>query len=243
MSFALDNNVALPVHISVSAEVNGQDYIALALTKPIGEQEMFPKTTSSVWRVIFEYVQPLRLTEIKFHNVSASEITTRNLRFLAQPGQSYSIFFDADRHVNYKTLEAGNLFSKEGVVAMNASSPMPNPAYKPSDTDFDGRPDMEDNCVSISNYDQADGDINGRGDACEDYDRDGVLGGKDNCPNTPNVVQQDTDADGVGDICDNLDNRITERMPWLPWVGIGIAGFVLAVLFVLTLRHKEETPI
>jgi hypothetical protein len=94
--------------------------------------------------------------------------------------------------------------------------------------------------VSIANSDQKDEDENGRGDACEDYDRDGVLNANDNCRDIPNVYQQDVEKDGIGDACDSKDNRITERMPWLPWVGIGIAGLVIFGLFAITIKHKKE---
>ena len=241
LSFALDNYVALPARVSVSAEVNGQDYIVLALTRPLGEQEIFPKTTSAVWRVVFEYVQPLRITEMKFHNVSADQIITRSLRFLAQPGQTYQIYFDADRHIQFTTKEKGNLSSNQGVIFASASLPISNPVYKPADADKDARPDMEDNCISVSNYDQADEDQNGRGDACEDYDRDGILQAEDNCPDVPNRNQEDTDRDGAGDNCDDSDNRLTEKMPWLPWAGIGVAGVVLLGLFIIALKHKNTT--
>lgn len=60
-----------------------------------------------------------------------------------------------------------------------------------TDTDDDGVPDIQDNCLNTPNPDQTDADSDGVGDVC------------DNCPNTANADQHDADADGVGDVCDN----------------------------------------
>ncbi len=49
---------------------------------------------------------------------------------------------------------------------------------------------MCDNCPDSTNNDQADGDLDGVGDAC------------DNCPEDYNPGQADTDGDGIGDACD-----------------------------------------
>lgn len=52
---------------------------------------------------------------------------------------------------------------------------------------------VSDNCPDVDNPDQADFDIDGIGDACDDDDdNDGVLDINDNCPNTPLTDKVDT---------------------------------------------------
>lgn len=240
LSFALDNYVALPQTISIQADTTSGPYTVLASTRLYQTNVTFPKTTSAVWHVAFDYVQPLRITEMKFNESSPGTLVSRGVRFLAQQGQSYQIYFNADRYVKPVQKEAGDLVSNKGVVAFSGSNPIINPSYTPVDSDGDGIPDLTDNCVSVANPDQKDSDGNGRGDACEDYDREGIVNAQDNCPEMPNQEQIDTDNDGIGDSCDNFDNRITERMPWLPWAGVGVAGVVLLGLFVLAFRYKKD---
>jgi uncharacterized repeat protein (TIGR01451 family) len=80
--------------------------------------------------------------------------------------------------------------------------------------DDDGVPDLEDNCPSVSNADQADADGDGIGDVCDncpvvantdqlDSDNDGFADACDNCPEIANADQADADGDGVGNACDN----------------------------------------
>ncbi len=83
----------------------------------------------------------------------------------------------------------------------------PNDAQ--NDVDSDGVCGDEDNCPADANADQADGDDDGLGDACDrcpqggaDPDGDGICGDDDNCPLIPNPEQQDSDDDGVGDACE-----------------------------------------
>ena len=72
------------------------------------------------------------------------------------------------------------------------------------DTDGDGIVDTADNCPAIINPDQADNDLDGTGDPCDDDDdNDLVPDLADNCIFTDNPGQEDTDGDGTGDACDN----------------------------------------
>lgn len=73
------------------------------------------------------------------------------------------------------------------------------------DTDGDGKPDFQDNCVNTSNADQKNNDKDAQGDACDpDDDNDGVLDTVDNCPFKANADQADTDGNGAGDACDPI---------------------------------------
>jgi len=76
------------------------------------------------------------------------------------------------------------------------------------DIDADGVPDPDDNCPDVLNPDQADLDMDGKGDLCDDdTDGDGVPNGGDNCPLVENPDQADQDKDGKGDACDDdIDN-------------------------------------
>lgn len=83
------------------------------------------------------------------------------------------------------------------------------------DSDFDGAgdpgyPDDEcpdDNCPDVVNYNQADTDNDGLGDAC------------DNCPEVVNPEQQDENGDGVGDYCDGAVHIYMSECP-AAYVGV-----------------------
>ena len=237
--FALDNNVALPKTISITTQEEGKEYVVYREVPLHGGFVVFPKTKSNVWNISFNHTQPLRVSEMKINDLSQVGKLS-GLRFLAQPGSTYRVYFDADRYTASAVKESGNLTSDAGVVRYKTVDNVLNPTYKPADVDNDSMPDLTDNCVSVPNFDQKDLDGNSLGDVCEDYDRDGAINSSDNCMNIPNSAQNDTDADGVGDTCDDKDNRATEQMPWLPWAGIVLAGVVILFLFVKVLKHKNE---
>jgi hypothetical protein len=78
------------------------------------------------------------------------------------------------------------------------------------DSDGDGIIEGDDNCPANPNEDQADTDLDGIGDACNDsidIDGDEYANNLDNCPNIANVEQTDTDNDGAGNACDADDDN------------------------------------
>jgi hypothetical protein len=233
LTLLLDNNVALPSSVEIRVVVNGQERIIVANQKMNQQSIYFLKTTSDKWQITFNYSQPLRISELHLHQDNVIKSNVNVIRFLAQPGHSYRVYFNPDRPVNITVGESGNLSSAEDVLTIQPTVSRNNPNYVIADIDKDGIPDIKDNCVFVSNPDQQDLNNNGRGDVCDDFDQDGIINVQDNCPNNPNRDQIDSDGDGIGDVCDTQENRITELYPWLPWAGMGFAAIVIIVLFVL----------
>ena len=77
------------------------------------------------------------------------------------------------------------------------------------DPDGDGRTNASgDNCPATANFDQADADGDGVGDACDDdNDGDGWNDTADNCPGDANAAQANADGDEKGDVCDDDDDN------------------------------------
>lgn len=87
-----------------------------------------------------------------------------------------------------------------------------DPQCQVSDLDADGVPDMDDNCPTVTNANQADCDSDGMGDACDsnsncgtDADGDGIADDADNCVDVPNPGQEDCNSNHVGDACDAVN--------------------------------------
>jgi hypothetical protein len=237
----LDDNVALPNSIEIRALVGGQNRIVVARRIMSEQTVRFPQTISGTWTITFTFGQPLRIKELRLNQDNATKISNRAIRFLAQPNQSYRIYFDPDRTATAPVGEAGNLVSAEGVFFLSSLPSLNNPNYIIADTDKDGIPDTQDNCTSLANPDQKDINGNGRGDVCDDFDRDGIINATDNCPDNPNMDQKDADGDTIGDICDKEESRITERHNWIPWAGIGFAALVIVTLLAVTARSTRIT--
>jgi len=232
----LPRNVSLPdtVRVKGRSVSTGDDEVLLATTEMRGTHVTFPETRVSQLEVTFSFSQPLRLAELGVVTNRAER--TDSVRFLAQPDTPYTLYLDPDRSFGSVPRGGINLSNEEGVVVVEAGVLARNSQYQEAESDGDGVPDVLDNCVSVPNPDQADVDRNGRGDACDDFDRDGVTTLQDNCPNTPNRDQRDTDRDGVGDACDEEESRLTEQHPWIPWVGLSVAVLVLVGLLFMTMR-------
>jgi len=238
MQIMLDANVALPSTIEIAVKSGTEEKVVLSKTKMTGRAINFPEEISKEWIIRLTFIQPLRITEIAINQENPEQL--RSLRFLAKPNFSYIVYANPDRPTNVSTGESANLNDSKDILTLDAPTFSDNPNYFPADTDADGIKNTEDNCVSIANADQADLDGNGRGDACEDYDKDGIIGSVDNCLNDPNRLQEDTDADGIGDICDSEESRLTEKYPFLPWLGMGLAAAVIGVLFWQTAKPAKR---
>lgn len=240
ISLILAEHVALPNTIQIRANVNGERKIIVGERTLHSETVRFPEVTTRKLWIQFTHGQPLRILELKHEQKNAEQNTSAYFRFLAKPDQSYRIYYNADRTVSIDSGEAPDLSQDKGVVRIKADQEKENPLYTPSDVDGDGVPDYRDNCVQVKNPKQVDRNENGRGDACDDFDRDGIINARDNCPETPNRDQTDTDGDGIGDACDKTENRITERYPWLPWLGMGLSALIITLLFVSVLRKTNN---
>lgn len=238
-----DEYVALPTSIEIRARVNGtgaRETIVLARTRMDAETVRFPETTAARWTITLTYSQPLRITELYLLQKNAVITRAPALRFLAQPGRAYRIYFDPDRYVAPPAGEAGNLTDNRDVLRIPRRPSQKNPLYRIADGDEDGVPDVRDNCVEVPNANQEDINENERGDLCDDFDKDNILNHLDNCPDYPNRNQRDTDGDKIGDACDGMESRITEKYPWIPWAGIGAAALVLITLFAITAKSLRK---
>ena len=235
VTVSLDDHIALPHTVEVRADGK----LIVKQKRMLERHVSFQETVAQEWSFTFTYGQPLRITELGFLEDESITYTER-IRFLAQPSHAYRLYLNPDRLVQLSLGERPNLLGDTDILQIDFPSVLDNSLYVAADVDEDGVIDMHDNCVRVANPDQIDINANHKGDACEDFDKDGRSNSTDNCPNIPNRNQKDTDGDDIGDACDGEESRTTEKYPWLPWVGIGIAFFVLIILFVRTAQSPED---
>ena len=245
LALELAENVSLPNTFLINAMIGGKETFVRSGNVMVNPVTLFPETTSAVWTFELEYSQLLRITDIRFIESAKNKIPYHALRFLAYPEKEYVIYFNPDRATNIPVVgERPNLYSNDNILKIATKMNGTSSLYVKADFDQDGVVDELDNCVNIANEDQKDDDGNMRGDACDDFDRDGVVNAKDNCFEITNANQKDVDADNLGDVCDDEEGRVTERLPWLPWVGIGLALLVVVGLFILSahsmMKKKED---
>ncbi len=236
-------HVALPRRIAVYAEhEDGREEVLVAMRTLEQPLLYFPETRAKAFKVTFEYSQPLRIAEMKLLT-TRDRAVTHSFAFLAEPGESYRMYFNPDRPFTYSGPHGREPWDAERIFTVASPEVVANPTYVPADSDADGVPDHRDNCATTPNADQLDTDGNGRGDACDDFDLDGHATLRDNCPDVPNIYQTDTDGDGVGDECDDEESRLTERNPWVPWVGMGAAASLVLALFALTAYESRRRTV
>ena len=240
LTLSLERYVALPTAITLIGNVNGIQTVLVNKIRPQDYTIHFPMTTSKEWTIEMDYSQPLRIAELRFNNL-LNTVTKRGIRFIANPGSSYSIFTNPETYLGnyYDVGEAPNLANVNDIKKGGTLNFIANSQFVPSDSDSDGVIDRIDNCVMVGNTDQADINNNNVGDVCEDYDHDGVMNYVDNCPDIANYDQVDTDGDGIGDVCDYSENRITEKYPVIVWGGLGLTVLVFIILLVIAFNKNK----
>lgn len=240
LTLSLSDYVELPLSITLQALVGEKWVTVLNNVTPQSSTVNFPKTTSGFWLLSMSHNQPLRIQELTLNDLSA-QTPKAAIRFLALPNHAYQIFANPESEVSdyTNTIESPNLTNSTALISGGTVSFIQNSLFIPVDSDGDGVADFKDNCVSVVNPGQLDVNKNNIGDECDDFDGDNVIQSIDNCPSVPNTNQYDTDGDKIGDACDPDESRITERYPWIVWLGLGFATLVFVVLL-LMVAHKAR---
>ena len=247
-----DQYSMLPTDYTIETPIGGDsadwEWVVLK-TKFTNNTVRFPNTFYSYIRLTLYHIQPLRISDIKLMTdtpYSGGTETKYFARFTALPNHQYRVYRAVDKY-------ADKLFFPEiasalqtplgnSVIKLNIDN-LPintNPVSVQPDRDNDGVPNVKDNCPKMANTNQQDDNHNGVGDVCDDFDQDGVLNVADNCPQIPNALQGDVDGDKIRDVCDGVESRVSEKYPWLPWLGIIIGFIVTGGVLIVSLKKNPE---
>ena len=79
ISVILAPHVAPPVSVELRATTETGDKVIVARKNFPGQTILFPETNASVWRLTFEYAQPLRIAEITLEQKNVSYSVTKSL--------------------------------------------------------------------------------------------------------------------------------------------------------------------
>ena len=209
-----------------------------------GRSARFPMMQAKSIEIQFEYSLPIRFTEVGV-GIVTEETVRSTIRFVYQPGTTYMLYSSSTNGREDSPTPAINLFAQQKEVTVSLGDIKTNPSYTVptapvKDSDGDTILDTADNCPTQPNKDQKDGNGNGVGDVCDDYDYDGVPTYMDNCPFVENIDQKDTDRDGLGDACDQEESRFTERHVWIPWLTFSLVFLAVCGMGYEVMRKKRE---
>lgn len=254
IDLAFDQYSQKPTHYEITMPNGDGSEPIIAKTNYTTDTLRFPEETYGYITVRLYHNQPLRILEVKLMTdtpFSGGIEEKPYIRFAALSQHSYRIYTQRDHTSSdiYIPTVAYTLQNPVGnsvkTLDITNLEEVTNTAYRAPDIDNDGVPNLSDNCPKTYNPDQMDKNSNQVGDACDDFDQDGVSNSVDNCPNVPNPYQEDKDGDKIGDICDKKESRISEKYPWLPWLGIvvgfAVTGGVLAISIRQNKRNGAET--
>lgn len=236
-----------PEKFEVFTPIGDGSETIIAKTNYSSDTIRFPFDSSQGISLKLYHSQPLRISDIELMTdtpYSGGTESKSYARFTSLPNTSYRLYSSKDINSNVGILPeyapslanpVGNAVKSVGISSLVIKQ---NPDFKSPDIDLDGVPNSSDNCPKIANSDQADENVNGVGDMCDDFDQDGVYNAVDNCPVIPNQYQEDKDGDKLGDACDDKESRYSENYPWLPWLGIGIGILVTGGVLYVSIKNR-----
>ena len=232
----LDAEVIMPTYISIRAKVQGKEDFSTVSNRVDFEKIItFPKISASALELSYQTPHLFRVNEIEFIGERETENLSRVI-FFAEEDKVYRLFWGAHfGQKSYSPEETHPLLTDDKTPIFSVAGKGINEFFNP-DGDGDGIDDIYDLCPQVPDNANADADENGRGDVCEDPDQDGVLSYQDNCPFKYNPGQEDEGADLIGDACDDAENRITEQKTIILWIVFILAGAILGVLVMRSLK-------